>query len=204
MNRKQHWEQVYNTKSVQEVSWYQNSPTISLNLIAKTGYDITCPIIDVGGGASNLVDSLLEQGYSNLSVLDISSAAIKNTQQRLGKLVNNVHWYAENITQFQTDSKFDIWHDRAVFHFLTTGEDRKSYLNTLDSQLSENGKVIIATFSLEGPTKCSDLPIIQYDATKIQQEVQGILQLYHTVSEVHITPSQKQQQFKYFCFKRVK
>ncbi len=204
MNRKQHWEQVYNTKSIQEVSWYQNSPIISLNLIEKIGYDITCPIIDVGGGASNLVDSLIKQSYSNLSVLDISKAAIQATQQRLGKLADNVHWHEKDVTQFQVDNTFDIWHDRAVFHFLTTAEDRKSYLNTLDAKLSKNGQVIIATFSIDGPTKCSDLPIVQYDETKIQQEVQGILQLYHTVSEVHITPSKKQQQFNYFCFKRVK
>jgi len=204
MNRKQHWEQVYNTKSTQEVSWYQNSPTTSLNLIKKTGFDTSHPIIDVGGGSSNLVDSLLKQGYSNLSILDISSTAIQATQQRLGKLADNVHWYEKDVTQFQIDSKFAIWHDRAVFHFLTAANDRKSYLNTLNNQLSATGQVIIATFSLDGPTKCSDLPIVQYDETKIQKEVQDILQLYHTISEVHITPSQKQQKFKYFCFKRVK
>lgn len=200
MNRKEHWEKVYSTKSTTEVSWYQQYPDISLQLIEFAHIEKNQAIIDVGGGASVLVDCLLNQGFTNISVLDISHSALAHAKQRLGEKSAQIQWIEGDVTDFTTDSQFSLWHDRAVFHFLTQAEDRQAYVNNLKKQVVTNGHVIIATFSLEGPKQCSGLEIVQYDDILIANELGKSFSLQKTVSELHKTPSQKIQAFSYFYF----
>lgn len=202
MDIKRHWDKIYRVKPPSNLGWYQALPEISLRLIEETGISRNQPIIDIGGGASNLVDYLLDRGHSDVSVLDVSDEAIKATKKRLGQQANTVKWYENNILQFQIDKTFDIWHDRALFHFLTDAKEKKTYVSKLDNHLSETGHVIIATFSLSGPKRCSGLDVVRYDEERIQKEFNGILNLYNVTLETHITPTQMEQKFKYFCFKR--
>ena len=203
VSRKHHWEQLYTDKTPLEVSWFQAEPLLSLQLIESTDIHHDAAIIDVGGGTSRLVDHLLEKGYRNLAVLDISASAIEHTQSRLGSKADEVEWFIEDITQFNAPRKFTLWHDRAVFHFLTNEDDRKLYVNNLNQAVSDNAYVIIATFAIGGPEKCSGLPIEQYDAQKIQQVLGENFQLLDTRHELHITPAEKQQQFIYFLFRKI-
>ncbi|MFW2374153.1 MAG: class I SAM-dependent methyltransferase [Gammaproteobacteria bacterium] len=204
MSRKKHWEQVYSNKTPLEVSWFQNEPSLSLQLINESGIDKTAAIIDIGGGASRLVDHLLEQAYHNLAVLDLSSSAIQHAQTRLGELQSQVEWFVEDITEFTPSRKFDLWHDRAVFHFLTEASDREQYKQCLQQGLMSGGHLIIATFALGGPEKCSGLDIVQYDANKISAELGDSYQLLDVHYELHITPAEKQQKFNYFHFKKIR
>ncbi len=197
-----HWENVYQTKSPMQVSWYQSEPTLSLELINRT-ISQDQPIIDVGGGASVLVDYLHEQGYTNLAVLDIAGEAIASSQQRLGKIAENIQWYESDVTQFQPDRQFNLWHDRAVFHFLTEERDRQNYRQVLAQSLKPNSHVIIATFAIGGPTKCSGLDIIQYDAEKLRIELGDNFRLIETKSEIHLTPGDKEQEFIYCHFQKM-
>lgn len=203
MNRKAHWEQVYTDKSPLEVSWYQTEPRLSLELINHTGLPPESSIIDVGGGASLLVDRLLEKGYSHPAILDISSSALAHTKARLGPKSDQVEWFEEDVTRFAPTHRFDLWHDRAVFHFLTEGSDRQKYIATLNQSLRPGGHLIIATFAIGGPEKCSGLDIVQYDAQKLSQELGAGFQLEEQTSESHITPSQMEQKFSYFRFTKL-
>lgn len=202
MNRKEHWENVYTTRSVTDVSWYQETPSISLHLIDRAGIEKDDPIIDVGGGASVLVDFLLDRGFTDVSVLDIASAAIASAKNRLGARAAQAQWHEADVTALRLGRKFKLWHDRAVFHFLREAKDRGAYIRNLDAHLAPDGYVIVATFSLNGPTKCSGLDIMQYDEESITLEFGEVLQLNGSVTETHITPSKKEQEFKYFCFTR--
>ncbi len=202
MDTKKHWEDVYQSKATDEVSWYQSNPATSLSLIEAAGLEKHQPIIDVGGGASNLVDHLLADGYSNLSVLDISATAIEAAKKRLGQKAGQISWYEADVTRFHPPVKFSLWHDRAVFHFLTREEDRQAYVENLSNSLSGHGQVIIATFSLNGPKQCSGLDIVQYDEDKIAAVLGERFELHNTVSEVHMTPARKEQAFSYFCFRK--
>ena len=204
MSRKKHWEQVYTDKTPLEVSWFQNEPSRSLQLITESGIDKNAAIIDVGGGASRLVDHLLEQGFSNLAVLDLSASAIQHAQSRLGDRQSEVEWFVEDITEFKPSRKFDLWHDRAVFHFLTEATDREKYRQCLQQGLVSGGHLIIATFAIGGPDKCSGLDIVQYDADKISRELGADFQLQDVHFELHITPAEKEQKFNYFHFKKVR
>ncbi len=199
---KHHWEKIYAEKSPEDVSWHQQSPELSLELIKNTGISLNDAIIDVGGGASTLVDNLHKNAYKNLSVLDISENALQHARDRLGKNASAIHWYTDNILNFEPVETFTLWHDRAVFHFLTDAADRKKYVSTLTRALSEHGHLIIAAFSLSGPTMCSGLEIVQYDAEKIGNELGHNFTLQEQCSENHITPSKQQQQFNYFRFSR--
>jgi 2-polyprenyl-3-methyl-5-hydroxy-6-metoxy-1,4-benzoquinol methylase len=203
-NRKSHWDNIYNDKDHKEVSWYQESPQISLQLLDKIGATTGDSIIDIGAGASTLVDALIDKGYSKLSVLDISENALSIVKQRLGVNANVPSYYVSDVTEFSPDRQFDVWHDRAVFHFLTHAEDRDKYVSRLDTLLSDNGKVIIGTFSLNGPKKCSGLDIEQYDETKITNVLREYFQLIDTCVDVHSTPGGIQQEFMYFLFNRKK
>ena len=203
MSRKQHWDQVYTDKTPLEVSWFQSETTLSLKLIQNTGIDHDAAIIDVGGGASRLVDTLLEHDYHNLAVLDISTAAIQHAQSRLSSRANEVEWFVEDITKFHSPRKFDCWHDRAVFHFLTDENDRHAYVMNLEQAVVKGGYVIIATFAIGGPEKCSGLDIVQYDENKIKNVLGNKYELLDIKHELHITPAQKQQQFIYFLFKKL-
>jgi SAM-dependent methyltransferase len=200
MNRKTHWEDIYRDKSPLEVSWFQSEPALSLQLITNTVFSTDTAIIDIGGGASVLVDRLLERGYKHLAVLDISGTALSHTKQRLGATAEQVEWFESDIITFAPPHPFDIWHDRAVFHFLTAASDRKRYVDTLKQTLKPGGHLILAAFAIGGPTRCSGLDIVQYDANKLARELGEDFTLVEQVSETHVTPSKAPQQFAYFRF----
>jgi len=201
-NRKDHWEQVYSEKASTEVSWYQQHPQRSLELIKATGVDVSARIIDIGGGASTLADFILDAGYTNLSVLDISQAAIEQAKSRLGKRADKVTWLENDITEFITDEPFDVWHDRAVFHFLTDDDDRSSYVRTLSRALKSGGHAIIATFDLNGPEKCSGLDVVRYSPETMSAVLGEAFQLVETSTEEHVTPGGTLQNFVYCRFVR--
>ena len=202
MDRKAHWEHIYQDKLPINVSWYQAEPELSLALIRGTGVASAAPIIDVGGGASVLVDRLLAAGFEKLAVLDISAAAIQHARTRLGKLANRVTWYEADVTAFAPPHAFELWHDRAVFHFLTDREDRKRYVRALKEAVVPDGHVIIAAFAIGGPKKCSGLEIVQYDAARLCDELGGEFELLETRDEMHITPAHAEQKFSFFRFIR--
>lgn len=199
-DRKAHWEKVYSTKASDDVSWFQPEPTRSMALINSAGINKDQAIIDVGGGASRLVDHLLQAGYQQITVLDIAQAALVVTQQRLGDSATAVEWLTADATAFKLNHPVQLWHDRAVFHFLTQARDRDAYICNLKKTLSPEGTLILAAFSPEGPKKCSDLDIVQYDAKRITIELGPLFKLKHVEQEAHTTPSGAVQQFNYFVF----
>ncbi len=201
-DRKEHWEQVYTNKSPLEVSWYQQEPAISLRLIQDSVLDHSQSILDVGGGASVLIDRLLDRGYKNLSVLDISNSALQHARDRLGEQSRQIEWFESDITEFVPPHSFACWHDRAVFHFLTDAEDRKKYIEILSRALQSGDHLVLAAFALDGPTMCSGLDIVQYSSEKISKELGEQFKLIEEVSELHITPAQKEQMFTYYRFVR--
>lgn len=200
MNRKTHWDNIYRDKSPLEVSWYQKEPALSLQLIDHSGVSNEAAIIDIGGGASLLVDRLIQRGFSHLAVLDISSIALNHARERLGPIAQQVEWFESDITTFEAPHPFDLWHDRAVFHFLTKLADRKRYVTVLKQTLKPGGHLILAAFAIGGPTKCSGLDVVQYDARKLLQELGQGFTLAEQLSETHITPSNQEQLFAYFRF----
>ena len=201
-DRKSHWENIYGEKAPQEVSWYQKEPALSLQLIRNTHLAHGAPIIDVGGGASVLVEYLCDEGYTDVAVLDISAKALAYTQDRLGDNASRVAWYEEDVTQFKPPHRFSLWHDRAVFHFLTDESDRRDYVTVLKRALEPNGHLIIAAFAIGGPIQCSGLDIVQYDAKKLIAELEEDFELAEESSEIHISPANKEQKFAYFRFIR--
>jgi SAM-dependent methyltransferase len=203
MNQKEHWENVYQNKSAQEVSWYQEVPTVSLSIIKDLSFNKEDRIIDVGGGASTLVDGLLQEGFERISVLDLSLSALEQAKKRLGERAKKVDWYEEDITLFVPNTSYRLWHDRAVFHFLTELSDREKYKQVLEASVKEGGYVVIAAFAKNGPSQCSGLNIVQYDADKIKKELGVTFQLMDEVIEKHMTPSKKEQLFHYFVFRKV-
>ena len=200
MNRKAHWDEVYSNKSPLEVSWYQKEPALSLQLIDNTGISTDAAIIDIGGGASILVDRLYEHGYRHLAVLDISGNALAYAKKRLASAADHIEWFESDITVFQSPHQFDLWHDRAVFHFLTDNNDRNCYVNTLQRTLKPGGHLIMAAFAIGGPTHCSGLEIVQYGADKLAGELGNSFSLVEQASETHVTPNNTQQLFTYFRF----
>ena len=202
MNRKDHWENIYKDKSPLEVSWYQKTPTVSLELIKKLTLTNSDFIIDVGGGASTLVDCLIKDGFINITVLDLSSNALAHTQQRLGEKSSLVEWEVEDVTKFAARHKYDLWHDRAVFHFLTDKNDREKYRQVLEVSVKVGGHIIIAAFSIGGPTKCSGLDIVQYDADKLKSELGDNFTFIEEQFEKHATPAGKEQAFGYYVFSK--
>ncbi len=199
---KTHWNTVYQTKAPDGVSWFQTRPTTSLKLIEAAGVDKDAGIIDVGGGASVLVDVLLDAGFTKLAVLDISVAALEHARQRLGKRASSVEWCEADVTTFNPPRQFGLWHDRAVFHFLTDTADRQKYVETLKRALTPDGHVIIATFAIDGPMKCSGLDVARYDASSICAELGAGFQLLDQLDETHVTPWSTEQKFSYFRFDR--
>ena len=197
-----HWDGIYATRNSHDVSWYQIRPDVSLGLIAKLGLRADDPIIDVGGGASSLVDHLLDLGYSDLSVLDISAAALDAVKTRLGARADSVHWLAGDITREKLAGPFRLWHDRAVFHFLTEPSDRRTYVSTLMTVVPADGHAIIATFAEDGPERCSNLPVCRYSPEGLAAELGAGFALVESLRETHITPAQGQQKFIYCRFRR--
>ena len=200
-NLKQHWETIYQTKLPNEVSWTEETPTTSLEFIAKLNLPKTAKIIDIGGGDSKLVDHLLEQGFSNISVLDISAAAIERAKNRLGNDAQKVKWIVSDVLTFDTNEHYDLWHDRAAFHFQTQSEQIQQYLNLVQKVV--NGTVIVATFSVDGPKKCSGLEIKQYDETTLKNTFEPIgFKNRACKREDHLTPSGALQNFLFCSFER--
>jgi len=199
-HRKKHWESVYQNKSPLEVSWYQQDPALSLRLIRDTRLALDAPVIDIGGGASRLVDKLCESAYTRVSVLDISAKALAHAKHRLAGKASAVQWYEADVTDFNPPHRFALWHDRAVFHFLTSVEDRERYIAVLKQALVPGGHLIIMTFAIDGPVKCSGLDIVQYDAEKMTAELGAGFELVETGNEVHLTPTGNPQKFAFFRF----
>lgn len=199
-SRKAHWEQVYQNKGPMEVSWFQENPAQSLRLIEQCDLSRNDSIIDVGGGASRLIDHLLQRGYQELTVLDISATALEHAQHRLGELATQVQWIESDITSFTPHQPFTLWHDRAVFHFLTHSADRKHYLEALRKGLQPGGHLILAAFSPDGPNQCSGLDIVQYDRDKMIHTLGADFQLLEQTTEAHTTPGNAIQHFNYFHF----
>ncbi len=199
-NRKQHWEQIYQGKGDQETSWFQPRPENSLALIQATGENNDASLIDVGGGNSRLVDHLLEQGWTNLSVLDISATALLKARQRLGAKAQTVDWLETDLLAGTVKGPFQIWHDRAVFHFLTHAAERTRYLQQLKNALSPGGHCIIATFAHDGPKACSGLPVKRYTPQELAATLGTAFQLVESRSEQHQTPAGKNQSFIYCRF----
>ena len=197
-NRKDHWERVYQKHSPAEVGWYQAYPERSLKLIHNTGSGIDSRIIDVGGGTSKLSGLLLDQGYKKLAVLNISGKSIERAKSQLGEKFNRITWIEADVTKYSFTQQYDIWHDRAVFHFLTETEERKAYINSLNQALKPNGHLIIATFSPDAPPKCSGLAVVRYSPKTLQDELGDNFNLAEALVEDHVTPSGIKQNF-IFC-----
>ena len=200
MERKNHWETVYETKQPNEVSWTQENPKTSLDFIREIHLDKTAKIIDIGGGDSNLVDFLIEEGYENISVLDISANALERAKKRLGKNAKKVTWIVSDITEFKPETKYDIWHDRATFHFLTTPEQIKKYAEITQKWI--NGFLIIGTFSENGPKKCSGLDIKQYSETAMENQFSNSFKKLKCITEDHTTPFETKQNFTFCAFEK--
>jgi SAM-dependent methyltransferase len=201
--RHDHWQNVYASKRENEVSWFQENPAPSLELIERVSANPTSAIIDIGGGASRLVDALIERGFSAVSVLDLSEAALATAKARLGERADRVQWIASDVTTWQPAQSFDIWHDRAAFHFLDQACDRAAYLSRLRQAVRPSGHAIIATFALDGPERCSGLPVVRYDAARLAETLGEGFSLVETRSHQHTTPWHSVQQFQFSMFRRV-
>jgi len=196
MDTKAHWEKVYTTKAADAVSWYRAHLEKSLELITRAAPDPAAAILDVGGGESTLVDDLLARGYSNVTVLDVSQTAFDVTKKRLGSAAEQVRWLVADITEADLDaSAYDVWHDRAVFHFLTAESQRAAYVQQVVRAVKPGGHVIVSTFGPEGPTKCSGLDVRRYDAESLHTQFGARFQLMESSHELHETPFGTTQQF---------
>ena len=200
LDKKKHWESVYETKNSDQVSWTQKIPKTSLEFIQSFKGKKTAKIIDIGGGESRLVDYLLDIGYENITVLDISEKALKKTQKRLGEKAKKVNWIVSDITDFEPHTTYDIWHDRATFHFLTTAKEVAKYLET--ARKCVTGYLTIGTFSEHGPKKCSGLEIKQYSEQKLTSELADGFEKLKCVTEDHVTPFNTTQNFLFCSFKK--
>jgi 2-polyprenyl-3-methyl-5-hydroxy-6-metoxy-1,4-benzoquinol methylase len=197
---KAHWEKVYTIKATDQVSWFRPHLETSLALIERTGAGLSASIIDVGGGESTLADDLLARGYQNVTVLDISETAIEVTKKRLKELAERVHWIAADVTKADlAPNAYEVWHDRAVFHFLTSMEQRAAYVNTVRHAVKQGGHVIVGTFAPEGPTRCSGLDVMRYNAESLHNQFGNRFRLVESLKELHQTPFGTTQQFLY-CY----
>jgi ubiquinone/menaquinone biosynthesis C-methylase UbiE len=205
MNRRSHWENVYSTKPHDQVSWYRDHLDNSLNLILQTGLAKDAAIIDIGGGSSTLVDDLLDNGFVDVSVLDISGTAISKSRDRLGVRGERVNWIEADITEVSLpDDHYDVWHDRAVFHFLKDANDRRKYVDSVTRSLKSSGHIIIASFGLGGPQKCSGLDVVRYSPESMHNEFGERFRLVKSLDETHQTPFGTTQEFIYcYCRKIV-
>lgn len=202
MDKKQHWENVYLTKNSNEVSWYEANPNQSLELILKVTGEERPSLIDVGGGQSLLVDRLLDRGFEQVAVLDLSPTAIDATKARLGARADKVQWITADITKIESLGHFSIWHDRAVLHFLTEPDARLKYVSLLKKTLPSGGYFIVGAFAKGGPEKCSGLPVQQYDEQTMQELLGSDFEQVHSCNYVHTTPASKLQQFYFGVFRR--
>ena len=197
-----HWERVYVSKQSTEVSWYQPRPQRSLQLIEDAGVPADTPIIDVGGGASTLVDCLLDEGYRDVTILDIAASAFEHSRERLGSRADEVEWIVADVTRFDAQRSYGLWHDRAVLHFLTDAADRDRYVRALEKAVSSGGHLVLSTFGPQGPRKCSGLNVRRYDIDMLVELVGDRFDLQDTELETHVTPGGSTQQFLYTSWLR--
>ena len=205
MNLKNHWETVYQTKSDSQVSWFSEHLDNSLRMILQTGVGRESAVIDVGGDTSTVADDLLENGFADVSVLDISAKALEKSKDRLRKKAALIEWIEADITEAALpENYYDVWHDRAVFHFLTEREDRRKYVELVMRSLKVGGHIIVASFGLNGPAKCSGLDVVRYSPDAMRDEFGGDFKLVKSLSETHRTPFGTTQEFVYcYCRKLV-
>jgi 2-polyprenyl-3-methyl-5-hydroxy-6-metoxy-1,4-benzoquinol methylase len=201
-DRSEHWEGVYRTKGEREVSWFQETPSVSLELIRSAGATPQSSIVDVGGGASRLVDALVDAGYEAVTVLDLSESALAAAKARLGEAGAGVTWIVADVVGWRPRQRYDVWHDRAAFHFLTEAADRTAYAACLREALRPGGHAIIATFALDGPDRCSGLPVVRYDAASLGEALGNAFSLVETRRHDHRTPMGSMQRFQFSVFRR--
>ncbi|MDY7396054.1 class I SAM-dependent methyltransferase [Aureibaculum sp. 2210JD6-5] len=201
-NRKKHWETIYQTKNIDEVSWYQPKPETSLLFFEKYQIDKNANIIDIGGGDSFLVDNLLELGYQNITILDISEKAIEKVKNRLGNKANLVEWIVKDISSFYPAEKYEVWHDRAAFHFLTSENDISHYATIANKNIIKNGLLILGTFSEKGPEKCSGIEIRQYSEQELSNQFKTSFKNLECFAIDHQTPFDTTQNFVFCTFKK--
>ncbi len=201
--RQDHWQDVYVSKGESEVSWFQESPEPSLELLKKAGASQSSSVIDIGGGASRLVDRLVEEGFGDLTVLDLSEAALAASRTRLGDRGTAVEWIAADVTQWRPRRTYDFWHDRAAFHFLVDEPDREAYVERLVQALPVGAHAIIGTFAPDGPEKCSGLPVQRYDSERLAEVLGQRFELLGSLCHRHLTPWNSEQRFQFSTFKRV-
>jgi len=202
VDRPTHWNDIYSGKAENQVSWFQVKPERSLELITAAALDHTAPIIDIGGGTSRLADMLLAQGYSDLTVLDIAETGLSRTKARLGAEADKISWIVADITEWQPQRTWKVWHDRAVFHFLTESEAQDAYIAALKRGTAAGSSVIIATFAPNGPERCSGLPVQRYSPATLATRLGADFALYAEGEESHATPFGTTQQFQYAAFRR--
>jgi SAM-dependent methyltransferase len=202
VGRSAHWENVYKTKGEREVSWFQQHPAPSLDLIALTGVSARAAIIDIGGGASRLVDALVERQTGQITILDLSKMALDAAKARLGNKAANVRWEVADVTKWDPAQAYELWHDRAAFHFLTSPADQSAYVDRLKKALAPGGYVIIGTFALDGPERCSGLPIVRHDAASLSEILGTDFKLIDARRHDHATPWGALQRFQFSTFRR--
>ena len=202
MSQRNHWDKIFEEKIDQQKSWFQSYPTTSIRFIEETNLSKDAPIIDVGGGDSLLVDALLEKGYTDLTVLDISGFAIANAQKRLGNKAQQVNWIVTNILDFQPVRNYACWHDRAVFHFVTDHQDIGRYTKLMANAIKKGGALVIGTFAEDGPEKCSNLPVQRYSQTALTDLLKPSFAKIRCINEAHQTPFNTLQSFTFCSFKR--
>jgi 2-polyprenyl-3-methyl-5-hydroxy-6-metoxy-1,4-benzoquinol methylase len=203
LDRHAHWENVYRTKGERDVSWFQETPEISLDLIHATAATPEAAIIDIGGGASRLVGALLGEGFRAVTVLDVSAAALEASKVRLGPTGANVHWIVSDVTTWTPQATYDVWHDRAAFHFLTDPKDRAAYAARVLQAVRPGGHVIIGTFAPDGPERCSGLPVVRHDGASLAQLLGPHFALLESRSHAHQTPMGATQRFQFSRFRRM-
>lgn len=203
-DRKKHWEHIYHTKEFKDASWFQSTPDTSLGFFKESNMPATAKIIDVGGGDSFLVDYLLHMGFQDITVLDISKAAIERAKQRLGDRAEKVKWIVADAAKLKPDENYDFWHDRAAFHFLTDEQEIRSYVETVPQHLNLKGILVIGTFSEQGPDKCSGIKIKQYSETGMTELFGPFLEKIRCITTDHITPSGAVQNFVFCSFRKTK
>lgn len=202
-DRKRHWETIYQTKELKEVSWYQPTPSTSLDFFKQWSVPKDAKIIDIGGGDSYLADYLLESGYQDITVLDISAAAINKAKLRLGEKAKKVNWIVSDVVSFTPSETYDVWHDRAAFHFLTEEEEIFSYIQTAHKSLKPEGKMVIGTFSEQGPKKCSGLDIRQYSESTLTRRLEIGFEKMECKRVDHTTPNGTVQNFVFCSFRKL-
>jgi 2-polyprenyl-3-methyl-5-hydroxy-6-metoxy-1,4-benzoquinol methylase len=202
-DKKAHWEQIYQTKALPNVSWFQPNPETSLDFFKTFKVRKTAQIIDVGGGDSYLADHLLELGYQNVTVLDISASALERAKQRLGEKAHLIQWIVADAAQFKPKQQYDFWHDRAAFHFLTQENEVAEYVKTVQKYVKPDGYLVIGTFSETGPTKCSGIPIKQYSEKTLSEQLQQFFDKIKCFTIDHVTPFNTIQNFIFCSFRRI-